>query len=30
MQESNDIKDNIIYELLVKDDLHESYNWNEL
>ena len=28
MKESEDIKDNIIYKLIVLDSLKEKYNWN--
>ena len=30
MLESDDLKDNIIYKLIVLDVLKEKYNWNEM
>ena len=30
MSESDDLKDNIIYKLIVLDVLKEKYNWNEV
>lgn len=30
MSETEELKDNIIYKLLVLDVLKEKYNWNEL
>ena len=30
MKESEDIKDNIIYKLIVLDNLKEKYNWREM
>jgi hypothetical protein len=30
MSEKEEIKDNIIYKLIVLDVLKEKYNWNEL
>ena len=30
MSESEELKDNIIYKLLVLDVLKEKYNWNEM
>ena len=30
MSESDDLKDNIIYKLIVLDVLKEKYNWNEM
>lgn len=28
--ESNDIENNIIYKLIVKDIIKDKYNWNEM
>lgn len=30
MSEIDDLKDNIIYKLIVLDVLKEKYNWNEM
>jgi hypothetical protein len=30
MSETEELKDNIIYKLIVLDVLKEKYNWNEL
>ena len=30
MSESDDLKNNIIYKLIVVDTLKEQYNWNEV
>ena len=30
MSESDELKDNIIYKLIVLDILKEKYNWNEM
>jgi hypothetical protein len=30
MSEIDDLKDNIIYKLIVLDVLKEKYNWNEV
>ena len=30
MSETEELKDNIIYKLLVLDVLKEKYNWNEM
>ena len=30
MSQTEELKDNIIYKLLVLDVLKEKYNWNEL
>lgn len=30
MSESEDLKNNIIYRLIVLDNLKEQYNWNEV
>lgn len=30
MSESDDLKNNVIYKLIVVDTLKEEYNWNEV
>ena len=30
MSESENLKDNIIYKLIVLDNLKEKYNWREM
>lgn len=30
MSELDDIKNNIIYKLIIKNDLKEKYNWDEM
>lgn len=30
MSESEDLKNNLIYKLIVLDNLKEQYNWNEV
>ena len=30
MSETEELKDNIIYKLIVLDVLKEKYNWNEM
>ena len=30
MSESNDIKNNIAYQLIVLTDIKDKYNWNEV
>ena len=27
---SNNLKDNIIYKLIIENNLKEKYNWNEM
>ena len=30
MTDSNELENNIVYKLIVSDDLKEKYNWKEL
>lgn len=30
MSESDDLKDNIIYKLIILNDLKDTYNWKEV